>query len=215
MIRTSESIAHLCAALVGAQGEMPAVPKATKGQVGSQVRFYADLSSVLEVAMPVLNKHKLGIVQFPFGGGQGPVTVVTRLFHESGEWMECDASMPSGGNGAQGVGSAITYCKRYSLMAVLGLATEDDDGKAASAPAPRQQQAAPPKAEPRNPNQCTEPQVKKLQVLANEKGYTQRDKRLALWAEILGRDVSTANDMTKAEAAKVIDHMEKMETPPE
>lgn len=219
MIRTSETVGHLCAALVAAQGEMPAVPKATRGQVGSQVRYYADLSSVLEVAMPVLNKHKLGIVQFPYGGAQGPVTVVTRLFHESGEYMECEASMPSGGNGAQGVGSAITYCKRYSLMAVLGLATEDDDGKAASAPQqqPRQQRPQqpppppPPADPPANPNALTPAQLKKLQALANEKGYGEKGKRLALWTEVLERDgITSANDLTKTEAARLIDHMEKL-----
>lgn len=215
MIRQSESISALCAALVAAQAEMPGVPKATRGQVGTAIRFYADLSSVLEVVQPVLAKHKLGFVQFPYGGTGGSVTVVTRIFHESGEWMECEASMPTGGNGAQGVGSATTYQKRYSLMAVLGLATEDDDGKAASAPAPRQQRApqqdAPPEPKPpTDPNAISPQQLKKLQALANEKGYTERTRRLGFWAEILGREVSTANELTKTEAARLIDAMEAL-----
>jgi len=216
VIRQSESISALCAALVAAQAEMPGVPKATRGQVGTAIRFYADLSSVLEVVQPVLAKHKLGFVQFPYGGTGGSVTVITRIFHESGEWMECEASMPTGGNGAQGVGSATTYQKRYSLMAVLGLATEDDDGKAASAPAQRQQRAPrqepPPPAEdrPADPNAISPQQLKKLQALANEKGYTERTRRLEYWESVLGRKVETANDLNKTEAARLIDAMEAL-----
>lgn len=212
MIRQSESISALCAALVAAQAEMPGVPKATKGQVGTAIRFYADLSSVLEVVNPVLAQHKLGFVQFPYGGTGGSVTVVTRIFHESGEWMECEASMPTGGNGAQGVGSAITYQKRYSLMAVLGLATEDDDGKAASAPAKQQAQRAPrqEQAAPADPNAISPQQLKKLQALANEKGYTERTRRLEYWESVLGRKVETANDLNKTEAARLIDAMENL-----
>ena len=215
MIRQSESISALCAALVAAQAEMPGVPKATRGQVGTAIRFYADLSSVLEVVQPVLAKHKLGFVQFPYGGTGGSVTVVTRIFHESGEWMECEASMPTGGNGAQGVGSATTYQKRYSLMAVLGLATEDDDGKAASAPAKQQQpQRAPrqqaPADEAVDPNAISAPQLKKLMALFNEHGYVERNARLALAVSVVGRDVESSNDLTKTEAARLIDHLENL-----
>jgi len=130
--------------------------------------------------------------------------------------MECEASMPTGGNGAQGVGSATTYQKRYSLMAVLGLATEDDDGKAASAPAQRQQRAPrqepPPPAEdrPADPNAISPQQLKKLQALANEKGYTERTRRLEYWESVLGRKVETANDLNKTEAARLIDAMEAL-----
>jgi hypothetical protein len=200
VIRTSDSVAEICAALVAAQADMPAIPKATKGQVGNQTRFYADLSSVLEVVGPVLAKHKLGFVQFPHGGGQGPVTVITRLFHESGEFMECDASMPSGSNGAQGVGSAITYCKRYSLMAVLGLATEDDDGKAASAPQQQHRQ------QPRTAG-VTEAQIRSMVTAFGERGIKARVDRLALISDVVGREVESSNDLTKAEANDVLKHL--------
>lgn len=214
MIRTSESIAALAAALVEAQGEMPNPPKETKGQVGSQVRFYADLPTLVETVKPILAKNGLAYVQLPCDTHPGAVGVTTRIMHKSGEWMEDTVSMPAGNNGAQGVGSAITYARRYSLMAVLGLAPEDDDGAGASQPAPRPRAAtskpAPPKQEQTDPNAITSAQVTKLQVLANEKGFAERQARLTMWAEVIGRNVGTANELTKAEAHKLIEHMDAL-----
>jgi ERF superfamily len=210
MIRTSETVGTICAALVKAQAVMPGVPKATKGQVGSQIRFYADLSDVLDVVRPILAEHGLAYVQFPCESVQGSVAVATRLVHESGEWMESEVSMPSQGSGAQGVGSAITYARRYSLMAVLGLAAEDDDGAAASVrrtpPAPRAARAEP---QPSS-SALTDAQMRKLQALANDKGLTERNARLAMWSTTIGRDVTTANDLTKTEAGTIIDAMERL-----
>lgn len=213
MIRTSQDLDQLSLALVKAQAEMPTVPKQTKGQVGNQVRYYADLATVVEVVQPVLAKFNLGYVQFP-GSQDGMVAVTTRLIHESGQWIEGTLLMPSGGNGAQGVGSALSYARRYSLMAVLGLAPEDDDGAGASQPAPRPRAAtskpAPPKQEQTDPNAITSAQVTKLQVLANEKGFAERQARLTMWAEVIGRNVGTANELTKAEAHKLIEHMDAL-----
>jgi hypothetical protein len=225
VIRTSESIVALSAAFVKAQAEMPGVPKETKGQVGSQVRFYADLATVVEVVRPILAKHGLAYVQLPTDTERnGHVAVTTRLVHESGEWMEDTLSMPAGQNGAQGVGSAITYCRRYSLMAVLGLAPEDDDGGAASQapkqrPAPRRQESAPAAREPApaapepapDPNAMTEPQRKKLQALMNEKGYLERDRKLVLVGQVLGREVTTTAGLSKDDAGRIIDHLEQLE----
>lgn len=216
MIRQSESIAALCAALVAAQAKMPGVPKATKGQVGNAVRFYADLSTVLDTVQPVLAEHKLGFAQFPCDSERGAVAVTTRLFHCSGEWMESTVSMPSSGNGAQGVGSALTYCRRYSLMAVLGLAAEDDDGKAASTPPPRQQQPrqtggnARPATERTDPNAITPTQTRAMQAGFNGAGIRERADRIAFIVRTVGRPVESSQELTKVEAAKVIGAIEAM-----
>jgi hypothetical protein len=223
VIRSSESIVALAAALVAAQAEMPGVPKETKGQVGSQVRYYADLATVVEVVRPVLAKHGLAYVQLPADSDPGKVAVTTRLIHKTGEWLEDTLSMPAGNNGAQGVGSAITYARRYSLMAMLGLAPEDDDGGAASQPAPRQAPRPPrpaaaapsPEQDASNPAAVTDPQIKKLQVLANEKGFANRDARLAMWCAFIGRQVTTATQLTKTEAHMLIEHMDAMPSPTE
>jgi hypothetical protein len=60
------------------------------------------------------------------------VTVETVLMHSSGEWMSSVAAAPLSKPDAQGVGSAITYLRRYSLAAIAGIAQEDDDGQAAT-----------------------------------------------------------------------------------
>lgn len=208
MIRSSDTIGALCAALVVAQAEMPGVPKTTKGQVGSAVRFYADLAAVVEVVQPVLAKHDLGFVQFPCDSDRG-VAVTTRLFHTSGEWMESTVSMPSGGNGAQGVGSALTYCRRYSLMAVLGLAAEDDDGKAASHPPPRpappRQQPAPPVAAGRG---ITEAQTKALGAAFTGAGIKDRDGRIEFIATTIGRTVESSKELTRDEVQRVFEALD-------
>ena len=214
MIRQSESIAALCAALVTAQADMPGVPKATKGQVGNATRFYADLATVLDVVQPVLAANGLGFAQFPCDSERGAVAVTTRLLHKSGEWMESTVSMPSSGNGAQGVGSALTYCRRYSLMAVLGLAAEDDDGQAASAPAPeqRQQRAAAAPAATATGGGATDQQIQRMAIAFTEKGIRDRVERLTFISNVVGREVGSSKDLTKQEASTVIDAIASVST---
>lgn len=200
-MRSSDSIADLAAALVGAQADMPNVPKETMGQVGNAKRRYADLATVTETVRPILAKHHLAYVQGCSDGVNGIVTVTTRLMHQSGEWIEDSLSMPSG-EGAQAVGSAITYGRRYSLMAVLGLAPDDDDGEAATQAAT----AAPPadRPTPRGGKSVTDKQLQLLAIRLRANGY---DKAAGhkFATDIIGREIGSAKDMTAAEASKVID----------
>ena len=130
MITTSEQIASIAGALSLAQAE---IENAAKD--GSNPHFrskYASMEAVVYACKATLPKHGLSYVQFP--GMQGDyVTVTTRLMHKSGEWMEGTLPMPVGKRDAHGVGSAISYARRYSLMAVIGIAAEDDDGNGAVA----------------------------------------------------------------------------------
>lgn len=124
----SDSIASLAAALAKAQGE---VENATKGSTNPHFRSkYADLAEVLNTVRPVFAKHGLAVTQFP-SYAEGVVSVETVLTHSSGEWMSGTISAPVSKQDAQGVGSAVTYCRRYSLAAVAGIAQEDDDGNSA------------------------------------------------------------------------------------
>jgi hypothetical protein len=216
MIRSSDTIDALCAAFVAAQAEFPAVPKETRGQVGNAVRMYADLATVIETLQPVLAKHGLGYVQFPATSGPGHVAVTTRLLHTSGQWMEDELAMPAG-NGAQGVGSAITYSRRYALLAVLGVATEDDDGAAAStAPKGRQKPAQaptqpPPATTPPGDGAApTENQRKKMHACFNEAGIAERADRLAYAAAIVGREIGSSNELNRTETGNVIDALERL-----
>ena len=129
MVRQSDSIAKLAAALVKAQAE---VQHATKDAKNPHFRSdYASLTSVLDTIKPVFAAHGLALVQFP-GFADGHATLDTVLVHESGEWMAATAGAPLQKNDPQGVGSALTYLRRYSGAAVAGIGQEDDDGNAAS-----------------------------------------------------------------------------------
>ena len=103
---------------------------------------YADLAEVLNTVRPVFASCGLSFVQMP-SFLDGVVSVETMLVHESGEWISETASSPITKQDAQGVGSAITYLRRYSLAAFAGIAQEDDDANASVGKAQPKQAAAP------------------------------------------------------------------------
>lgn len=95
---------------------------------------YADLSACVEAVIDALNSNGLGLVQQTHDCDNG-VKVETILVHESGEHMSFGVlHVPASKQDAQGYGSALTYARRYSLMAACGIAPEDDDGNAAVKP---------------------------------------------------------------------------------
>lgn len=125
-------------AFVAAQMATEAVKKAATNPAFKSK--YADLSEVVEAVVPALNKAGIGVLQFPSYDGD-LVGVSTVLLHESGASVTGILHLRPSKNDPQGIGSAVTYGRRYSLLAMTGAAPEDDDGNAASGP--RQQQAAP------------------------------------------------------------------------
>jgi hypothetical protein len=88
---------------------------------------YAPLSDILNLVRPLLSDCGLSVLQSPGGNGDS-ISVTTLLLHDSGEWIESDPVVTKAEKTtAQGAGSAITYLRRYSLSAVLGISSEDDD----------------------------------------------------------------------------------------
>jgi len=86
---------------------------------------------VVDAARP-LAAHNLALMQWPSVTGQR-VIVTTLLSHESGEWLAGSCEATVGQATPQAIGSALTYLRRYSALAVLNLAPDDDDGEAAEA----------------------------------------------------------------------------------
>jgi hypothetical protein len=124
----SESIKEIATALAKAQGE---VENADKNAINPHFKNrYADLSELLNTVRPVFSKHGISIIQSP-SFSDGVASVETLMAHTSGEWMSGTASCTVTKNDAQGVGSAITYLRRYSLAAMCGITQEDDDGSTA------------------------------------------------------------------------------------
>jgi hypothetical protein len=126
----SETIGKLAEALAKAQGS---IEGAKKDQSNPYFKSrYADLSSVWDACRKPLSDNGLAIVQTTFGADPDTVTVETLLTHASGEWIKSCLSMRPTKADPQGIGSCLTYARRYSLAAMVGVAPEDDDGNAAS-----------------------------------------------------------------------------------
>lgn len=119
----------IASALVKAQKAFgPALKISTNPHFRSK---YADLSVCVEAVIDGLNENGIALIQIPHECESG-VTVETLFIHESGETLSAGRlHVPATKQDAQGYGSALTYARRYSLMAACGIAPEDDDGNAA------------------------------------------------------------------------------------
>lgn len=136
----------IAVALVKFQGVVSNPNKARTASMGTYSYTYAALPDIVEELREVLAAYGLAVIQ-SVGSYEGNVTISTLVMHESGQWIESEPlSMPSGSK-PQDIGSAITYARRYSYAATLGLVTDDDADGQQSAPAKKK--AAPKKAAPK------------------------------------------------------------------
>jgi len=121
---------NIATALVKAQKAFgPALKSSTNPHFKSR---YADLAACVEAVIEGLNGAGIALIQRTSEDTTG-VTVETVFIHESGEMLECGKlHVPASKQDPQGYGSALTYARRYSLMAACGIAPEDDDGNAAT-----------------------------------------------------------------------------------
>ena len=181
--------AKIMAALVAAQGDLSNPIKAKKANTGTYSYTYADLAGVLDHVRPVLAKHGLGLVQ-DVEVSEGRVGITTTLIHSSGESLKFGPLAASAPVDMQKLGSAITYARRYALVAALGIAADEDDDAASVPPAP----------------------AKKLQAVKQSKS-TQED--VTRWAELIAAatqfvelksiaDEIAAHDVGKAEKAELL-----------
>ena len=125
----SEQLDQLGQDLSQLQGELPHVSKDSKGYGYN----YSSLPDTLDVAKPLLTKYGFSISQYEDGEG----SLVTLLLHKSGQWIKGRMKLieieMKGTNAAQNKGSVLSYFRRYSIQAILGLAAEDSDGVAKGA----------------------------------------------------------------------------------
>lgn len=143
----SDSIAALAAALAKAQAK---IQPAIKDKVNPAFRsHYATLEAIVEACREPLAANGLSIIQMPTDDAANcdRTALTTMLLHSSGEYISQTVSVRLTKQDAQGLGSAMTYLRRYSLAAFVGVtATEDDDGNAASQPTATPARAAAPVA---------------------------------------------------------------------
>ena len=117
---------------------------AVKGKTNPAFRSkYADLAAVVDAIKPALAEHGLFFRQITHPADHG-VCIETVIHHASGESLACGPLfVPASKQDAQGFGSAMTYARRYSLMAAFGVPAEDDDGNSAVASKPVAKPAEP------------------------------------------------------------------------
>ena len=202
----SAEIGEIAAALSVAQAEInPAEKNATNPHLKNK---YANISAIYDAVREVLPRHGLCVVQtmLPTDGTRAHVR--TTLAHKSGQWFASECVMPlDRQGGAQGMGSAITYARRYSLSAILGVvADEDDDGNGAQGRNNKAQiekdRAA---AKDNNPNPPSDPQRKMFMSMMSKKHNGNRDAILDDLSKYFGRKIASSNELTKAEISEMIE----------
>ena len=130
----SDSIGLLTAALIAAQNEFLPVLKTKENPAykrGNVTSKYAGLDDALEATQPALGKNGLVVIQFPINDTDR-VGVFSMLVHTSGEFIGDGFTLPLAKQDPQGGVAAVTYARRCGLLAILGVAAEDDDGNTAS-----------------------------------------------------------------------------------
>lgn len=141
----SAQVGQLCKAMAAAQGEIRAAlrDRTVKMKVKSKkddreydVSYsYADLAEIYEACRAPLAKAGIAIFQLPVNKHAGAVTVVTFLGHESDQWVQGEISLRlERADDPKALGSAITYLRRYSIGAMVGVVTEEDDDGGAAMP---------------------------------------------------------------------------------
>ena len=127
----SESITDLAKALLNVQRTVRPIAKDAENPFTKS--WYASLNSVMDACRDALIENGIWLCQYPVPVEQpNTLGLVTKLTHaESGQWQSSLAVVPLPKADPQGMGSAMTYCRRYALTAMLGMVTEDDDGERA------------------------------------------------------------------------------------
>jgi hypothetical protein len=126
---TSDTITEIMPAFLAAQGNFaPALKSATNPHFKSK---YVALDGVIDAVAAPLREQNIAIMQQTDVTEHGGTILITRLIHKSGEWIASRYPVHPVKADPQGEGSALTYARRYALMALVGIAPEDDDGDAA------------------------------------------------------------------------------------
>jgi hypothetical protein len=232
----TEATPALNTALAKVQAELPKLERDRTVEVekksgGTYSYSYVTLANLSDAVLPLLARHGLAFTTMPGAGSDGKMCLRYHLLHDSGESLSGEFPI-SGEGGIQMIGGRITYARRYCLAAVVGVAADEDDesrldtdhaprtAQRAAAPTKRQaaaakpagrtaQRAAPPPLPGDGPQPYTAPQRAKMMALFGQLGIDDRTERLDICSRIVGRDLASANELTTAEARRLIDVLEK------
>lgn len=233
---------NLAAALAKVQGSLPKLERdrdvTVETKKGENYTYsYVTLSNLSDAILPLFAKNGLAFAALPGTGSDGKMCLRYYLLHESGEMLPGEFPI-SGEGGIQMIGGRITYARRYVLAALSGVAADEDDearlaaengprtaqraSKPAAAAAPaasegRTAERRPPAASstplPGEPELITQPQMRKMQALFGEQGYTTSDDKRSYIVRVIRRELASAKELTTDEANRVIEALEKREDP--
>lgn len=198
-MRTSEETTNLMKAMIASAPEIRSIAK-SKQAYGYK---YATLDSLIDMLREVLPKHGLWFTQIPTRTEEESV-LTTRVFHESGEWLEdsilmTDTELQGKANDTQKLGASITYFRRYVLSSIFGVSADEDvDGNLASKERP--QQARP---QPTAQKIDSKTYLKKEIRERIDQGATE-DSVLGDFANILGTNIIKQVDQMTDDEARII-----------
>lgn len=127
-METSAEINELAGALAKAQGAMENAKKDSDNPFFNS--SYADLAAVVTAIKKPFSENGICYIQTADTDEEGGVIITTRLVHTSGQWVQSVVRMVPAAKTPQGIGSTITYARRYALQSICGVPAEDDDGNA-------------------------------------------------------------------------------------
>jgi hypothetical protein len=188
--------------VVAALGELSDVTADETADTGTYRYKYASLAGIMRAVRPVLARHGLAVSQL-VSSTSDTLTVGTTLVHRSGLTFPSGVLTMKLPPTPQALGSLVSYLRRYQLVALLGLAIEDDDAKGAQT----SQDAGGGHRGTSGAN-LSDAQRRRIMALFGELGLSGsefRDERLSLTADVIGRDIETTNQVTPDEASLLID----------
>jgi hypothetical protein len=214
-MKQSEKIAILAKSLVKAQNSIESA-LTKNAQNESFGVSYADLGSVIKAVKNSLLAEGIVVIQSPTASElAGYVSLTTRLVHESGEWMEDTATSPMSFLDPQGFGSAISYLRRYSLAAMMGLYQTDDDA-VSSTPVVRTMANTPKSNQSGNGGAPTVAEKKRLESLLQTVKNASEERLVASWPTIkasLSGDALAIVEQAVAERMQVLTAMAEIAQP--
>lgn len=200
----SEHNQSISKALVAAWGAIE-TPKhntnvTVKTKTGGTYEFsYTDLDGIFEAIKLVYRENKIAVLQDAKTTHSETglyVSVETMLLHESGEWVKSEPLKVQAAPGMQDLGGQITYMKRYSLSAMLGIATEkDDDANVVSGN----------QVEYNQPKKLSGAQVKRLFAIASNNGFSAGDVKKAIMKDF---NKTMVENLSKQEYDELCERME-------
>lgn len=194
----SPTIAEIAKALAKAQASIEGAKKDSQNPFFKS--RYADLDSVWTACKKPLSDNELAVIQITEGTAES-LALVTILTHSSGEWIKGVLPLCPVKYDPQGIGSAITYARRYALAAMVGVCQVDDDGEAAMA-THRKEDYKPKAPVPIHSNKLTEEQRAALDsYIQDDKEGEDKIKKL--------RNLKSVYDMDSKDFPGIINTLKK------